>query len=444
MSLYGRARLWAHARSRSSGLGITANVSKLARLPLSAQRASHVRAERMACSPVRNVLLMPTFDPPYASMLVALGIGLLIGAERERRKGVGPGRAAAGIRTFAITSVLGAVSMRLGGELLLSVTTAGLMGLIGVAYYRSQSDDPGLTTEIALVLTLALGGLAERDAVTAAALAVMVAILLAARGPIHRFVREVLTETELKSALIFTAASLVVWPVIPDRYLGPFGAINPHAIWSIVILIMAISACGYVAIRALGTRYGLPVAGLASGFVSSSATIASMGARVAENPILLRPAVAGAVLSTLATVAQVAILVAATSPTTLSVLWRPLVPAGLAAVAYGAVFTLSAATSSSDRCRSRRSVQLQGSRIVCLHPNCHTHRCGCSQGLVWRNGIGGRCCLGRSRRCTFDGCFRCLAGGLRKDAGRRRFRTDPRWLHDEFDDQDHSCNDQRQ
>jgi len=178
----------------------------------------------MACSPVRNVLLMQTFDPPYASMLVALGIGLLIGAERERRKGVGPGRAAAGIRTFAITSVLGAVSMRLGGELLLSVTTAGLMGLIGVAYYRSQSDDPGLTTEIALVLTLALGGLAGRDAVTAAALAVMVAILLAARGPIHRFVREVLTEGELKSALIFTAASLVVWPVIPDRYLGPFGA----------------------------------------------------------------------------------------------------------------------------------------------------------------------------------------------------------------------------
>jgi uncharacterized membrane protein (DUF4010 family) len=291
---------------------------------------------------------MQTFDPPYASMLVALGIGLLIGAERERRKGVGPGRAAAGIRTFAITSVLGAVSMRLGGELLLSVTTAGLMGLIGVAYYRSQSDDPGLTTEIALVLTLALGGLAERDAVTAAALAVMVAILLAARGPIHRFVREVLTETELKSALIFTAASLVVWPVIPDRYLGPFGAINPRSIWSIVILIMAISACGYVAIRALGTRYGLPVAGLASGFVSSSATIASMGARVAENPILLRPAVAGAVLSTVATVVQIAILVAATSPTTLSVLWQPLVPAGLAAVAYGAVFTLSAATSSSE------------------------------------------------------------------------------------------------
>jgi uncharacterized membrane protein (DUF4010 family) len=291
---------------------------------------------------------MPTFDQPYASILVALGIGLLIGVERERRKGVGASRAAAGIRTFAITAVLGAVSAKVGGELLLSVTTAGLIGLVGVAYYRSQSDDPGLTTEIALVLTLALGGLAVRDAAMAAALAVVVAILLAARQPMHRFVLEVLTETELKSALVFTAASLIIWPVIPDRFLGPFDAINPRSIWSIVILIMAISACGYVAIRALGTRYGLPAAGLASGFVSSSATIASMGARVVENPALLRPAVAGAVLSTVATVVQIAILVAATSPTTLSVVWQPLVPAGFAAVAYGLLFTLSAAASPSN------------------------------------------------------------------------------------------------
>jgi uncharacterized membrane protein (DUF4010 family) len=154
----------------------------------------------------------------------------------------------------------------------------------------------------------------------------------------HRFVREVLTPAELKSALIFAAATLVVWPVIPDRYLGPFDAINPRSIWSIVILIMAISACGYVALRALGVRYGLPVTGLASGFVSSSATIAAMGARVREDPRLLGPAVAGAVLSTVATVAQVALLVAATSPATLTALSLPLVFAGSAAVAYGLLF----------------------------------------------------------------------------------------------------------
>lgn len=286
-------------------------------------------------------------DHPLAAFFVALGIGLLIGTERERRKGEGPFRSAAGIRTFAITALLGAVSIEVGGGTLLSVTMAGLIGLVGLAYYRSQSDDPGLTTEISLVLTLALGGLAARDPGKAAGLAVAVAILLAARIPVHSFVRDVLSETELKSALIFAAATLIVWPVIPNRYLGPFDAINPFSVWSVVILIMAISACGYVAVRVLGARYGLPAAGLASGFASSSATIASMGDRVVQDPGLLRPAVAGAVLSTVATVAQMAVLLVATSPPTLAALWQPLAFAGLAALAYGLVFTVSAVALSS-------------------------------------------------------------------------------------------------
>jgi uncharacterized membrane protein (DUF4010 family) len=279
-----------------------------------------------------------SLDHPYASWAVALGIGLLIGIERERRKGEGPGRAAAGVRTFAITSLLGAASMEIGGPMLLSVTTAGVLALTALAYYRSHNEDPGLTTEIALVLTIVLGGLAIREPLEAAALAVAAAILLAARTPMHRFVRDVLTQSELKSALIFAAATLVVWPVIPDRYLGPFDAINLRSVWSIVILIMAISACGYIAIRALGSRYGLPAAGFASGFVSSSATIAAMGARVVAEPRLLGPAVSAAVLSTVATVIQISIVVAATSPDTLLALAVPLTFAGLAAVAYGLLF----------------------------------------------------------------------------------------------------------
>lgn len=281
---------------------------------------------------------MPSPDHPYTSWAVALGIGLLIGIERERRKGDGPGRAAAGLRTFAVTSVLGAAAMEVGGAVLLSVATAGLLTLTALAYFRSQSQDPGLTTEIALVLTLVLGGLATRAPLEAAAVAVVVAILLAARQPMHRFVRDVLTQSELRSGLIFAAATLVVWPVIPDGYFGPFAAVNPRSIWAVVILIMAISACGYVAVRALGSRYGLPMSGFASGFVSSAATIAAMGARVVVNPALLGPAVAGAVLSTVATVSQIAVVVAATSPATVLALAAPLSFAGLAAISYGLFF----------------------------------------------------------------------------------------------------------
>jgi uncharacterized membrane protein (DUF4010 family) len=102
---------------------------------------------------------------------VALGIGLLIGAERERRKGEGPLRSTAGIRTFTATSLVGAVSIIVGGELLLAVATAGVIILTAAGYWRGHDDDPGLTTEIALILTALLGGLSMQQPALAAGLA---------------------------------------------------------------------------------------------------------------------------------------------------------------------------------------------------------------------------------------------------------------------------------
>jgi uncharacterized membrane protein (DUF4010 family) len=204
---------------------------------------------------------------------------------------------------------------------------------------RTEEQDPGLTTETALLLTVLLGGFVLKEPVTASALAVTVAIALMARTRIHHFIRDVLSEEELTDALIFAAAALVVLPLVPDRYVGPFNAINPRTIWKIVILIMSISAGGHIAVRLLGPRFGLPLAGLASGFVSSVATIASMGARARKDPLLSRPAAAGAVLSTVASIVQLAVVLAATSWPAFSVLKISLVGAGLAAIIYGALFT---------------------------------------------------------------------------------------------------------
>jgi uncharacterized membrane protein (DUF4010 family) len=273
---------------------------------------------------------------------VALGIGLLIGAERERRKGTGPTRSPAGIRTFTAASLAGAISFIVGGNVLHAIAVAGVILLTAIAYWRGHEDDPGLTTEIALIVTALLGGLSMQRPALAAGLAVTVAVLLAARTRLHRFVSSVLTEDELKDALIFAGATLVVLPLVPDRPMGPYSALNPHAIWILVILVMAISAAGYVAVRMLGSRFGLPVAGLASGFISSTATIGAMGARTAKAPDVLAAAVAAAVLSTIATIVQMALVLAATSMTTLRALWIPLICAGLTAVVYGTVFTVRA------------------------------------------------------------------------------------------------------
>jgi uncharacterized membrane protein (DUF4010 family) len=238
--------------------------------------------------------------------------------------------------------------MEADGALLLSVAMAGIAVLAALSYLQSEDEDPGLTTEIALIVTLGLGGLAARSPATAAALGVAVAILLAARAPMHRFIRDVLTAGELRSALILAAASLIVWPLLPDRHMGPLGAINPRSIWSVALVVMAVGAAGHIAVRAIGAGYGLPISGFASGFVSSSATIAAMGAKAAAEPKLLGPAVAAAVLSTVATVVQLILVIGAVSVPVLRALWLPLALGMLAAITYGIAFACSAASARED------------------------------------------------------------------------------------------------
>ena len=279
---------------------------------------------------------------PVLGLTVALGVGLLLGAERERRKGEGPDRGAAGVRTFALVGLAGGVSWRVGG----AATVAVALGFVALAaivgYVRSREADPGLTTEVALVVDLLLGALAQRDIALAAGVGVATAIILASREQIHRVVRETLSDRELHDGLLFAACALIVLPLLPDRGLGPHGSLNPSIIWRLVVIVMAIQAAGYVAIRTIGPRYGLLVAGLIGGFVSSTATIGIMGARAAREPHLRRGATSAAVASSIATVILLAIVVGAASLETLRELALPLSLAGLAAIGYALLFALRA------------------------------------------------------------------------------------------------------
>src|SRR5262245_56034528 len=172
-------------------------------------------------------------------LAISLGIGLLIGAERERRKGDGDRRAAAGIRTFALASLAGGLSLAFGGEIVLVVTALVIGALTTVAYSRSRAQDPGLTSEIALITTVLIGALAVKEPGLASGIAVGVVILLAARSRLHRFVKSILTEEELHDALIFAAAALVILPLTPDRPIGPLEVVNPRTIWRLAVIFMA-------------------------------------------------------------------------------------------------------------------------------------------------------------------------------------------------------------
>lgn len=279
----------------------------------------------------------------------ALAIGLLVGVERERRKGDSDERMPAGIRTFAIASLSGAIAFEAAGVPMLIMATFAIFGLTAIAYFRADRDDPGLTTEAALVAMPPLGALALREPAIAGAIAMVMTVLLAFRRDIHHFVRSVLTADELRDGLVLGAAALVILPLVPDRPMGPWEAINPRTIWMIVVLVMTIGALGHIAVRVVGPRFGLPIAGFAGGFVSSTATIAAMGARAAKEPASLRPIVAGAVLSTVATVVQLAIIVAAFHRPTLVALAIPLALAGVVAAGYGLFFAWHAARSGVPR-----------------------------------------------------------------------------------------------
>lgn len=277
--------------------------------------------------------------PEAAAILVALGAGLLIGIERERSAdGVTP--AAAGVRTFAITALLAVFATFSDSAVILGAVAAGVVVLTAFSYYRSHGQDPGLTTEMALLATFVIGVLAARKPLLAAAGGVLVVILLVSRRPLHGFARQELSEQELRDAVLLAAAAILVLPLLPDHAIDPWGVVNPRLIWQLTVLIMVIDAAGYVAQRVIGPRSGLPLSGLLGGFVSSTAVVATMGKRAQADPKVLPAAVAGAALSQIATVIQLALVIAVSDAALLAQMRWPLVVSGLVAAAYGGAMLL--------------------------------------------------------------------------------------------------------
>jgi len=272
---------------------------------------------------------------------VALGVGLLVGVERELRKGSGPTRAAAGVRTFVLLALAGALAQWLGPAALLVAGIAVAL-LVFASYRRSDSEDPGLTTEVAMVVTFLLGCVCMRLPVAGAGLGVLVTIVLYSKPRLHPFVREQLSEQELHDLLLLAAAAFVVLPLLPERPIDPWGAIDLRRLWLLVVALMAISSAGYVALRWFGPRLGLPLAGFAGGFVSSTATIAAMADQSRSAPTRRRAFASAALASNVGTVLQLAVVLGAFSPPLLRLAAWPLAAAGVVAIAAALASMLGA------------------------------------------------------------------------------------------------------
>ncbi len=267
-------------------------------------------------------------DRPEWPLLIALAIGLLIGLERERRKGDGPTRSPAGLRTFALVGLLGGLTATFGDRHLILLVGA-LVGFgVLIAYALGERGDPGLTGEVALIATYVLGVLAPAKPVLALEVGIVVAALLAFRVQLHHFVRERISDQDLRDSLTFAIAAVVILPLLPDRPVDPYGLLNPFTLGRLAVVAMALSAVGYVAQRLVGARYGFLVAGLASGLVSSTAAVVAMGGRSRAAPAAASASAAGAVASLVGSLGYLTALIGAVSPALLTVLALPL---GLAA-----------------------------------------------------------------------------------------------------------------
>jgi len=262
-------------------------------------------------------------------LAISLGVGLLIGVVRERRHQ--PDASTAGTRTHALVAMLGFVSWEFG--LWPFVATVVVVGALVIRGYQiSAKSDPGQTGEIALLLTLMLAALAHQNPALSAGLGVLSALLLYGKAASQHISRVLITEQELQDALILAAAALIVMPLLSDQPIDPWGVLQPNTLWRIVVLIMAVGMFGHIARRTLGRRWGIPVAGFFSGFVSSTAVVASMGQRVRNGQSEALPAAASTLLANLSSLILFAGVVAAVAPTLLVAMRWPLLLAGVGLV----------------------------------------------------------------------------------------------------------------
>lgn len=265
------------------------------------------------------VLAQSLAEDAAASLGVALAVGLLLGLQRERSQRASGRRGPAGARTFPIVALLGALSVLATEGKPGWLAAAGFLGVAALttaAYVRASRDDGaiGLTTEVLLLLAYVLGVAAAaglREAVTVVGAAALVLVGLKER--LHTFAGRLTNEDEA-AVLKFVAVALLVVPLLPDRSLGPFDAINLAEVGKMVVLVAGISFLGYVAVKTIGVGRGLLVTGLFGGVASTTATTAAFARRSREADALAVPLAAGTLLGCSVLYPRIVGLVALVSP----------------------------------------------------------------------------------------------------------------------------------
>lgn len=285
---------------------------------------------------------------------VALAIGLLIGLQRgwQTRENSDRERTA-GLRTFALTGLLGGMAALVGSVTSPFVLAAALLAYTGsltaFSYLEARLEkNLSVTGVVAGILTFILGAYAVLgNEMIAVAAAVAMAILLALRDTLHTWVRAI-SWIEMRSVLVLLAMSFLLLPILPNQPVDPWQVLNPAEIWLLAILIAGVSFAGYVAVRVFGGKRGVAVAAIAGGLASSTAATLSFANLAREQEQGHRLLAAGVLLAGATMLARVLVLVVALGPSLFAHVAVP-IGAGLAVMLIAAIVLLQGSAASGDQ-----------------------------------------------------------------------------------------------
>lgn len=285
---------------------------------------------------------MPDFDL-FSRLAVALTIGLMVGIERgwKSREVEDHGRAA-GLRTFGLSGLVGGIcgllSSQLGPEIVGIAFLAFSAAFGAFSWLEAKAKrNTSVTTLIAGMATFLLGAMATLGDVTVAiAAAVCMTVLLALRTQLHSWLVKV-TWDEIRAGLILMVMSFLLLPILPNRAIDPWGAVNLHEVWLMAILMALISFIGYVAVRVFGDFLGIFVTAAAGGLASSTATTLTFARLGRQQPRAVNLLVGGILISGALMALRVGVIASALNPNLL----RPLAATlGSAVASLGAIAVL--------------------------------------------------------------------------------------------------------
>jgi len=256
---------------------------------------------------------------------IALGLGLLVGLQRER-----VASPLAGFRTFPLITVSGTIAALLGQSFGGWIVGAGLIALAGLivvgnlAKQKKGDLDPGLTTEVAMLLMYGVGAyVVVGPAAAAIAIGGGVAVLLHLKPEMHSLAARI-GNADFKAIMQFVLVSFVILPVLPDQAYGPYQVLNPHRIWVLVVLIVGISLAGYMVYKFFGEKAGVMMGGILGGIISSTATTVSYARRSRQAKGSSKLAAQVILIASTVVFVRVLMLIAATAPASLREAGPPL------------------------------------------------------------------------------------------------------------------------